>query len=114
MSGGLDLGPCCVCEGANRVRTVLMLPWRAPIPGHGWGCCQCGRPSDGAVAVICDSCFGDGSDVVERLRFACRGYAAVDGRVPIEELTTPFDHDDDAHRETARAPRQAPAGRRRR
>lgn len=86
------LGPCCICETYSGVTVILMLNKRAPIPGHGWGCAICGLPSDGAVAVFCDSCFEfieAGASPV----FACRGYPGSDGRIPFAELSKEhFDH----------------------
>jgi len=83
-----DLGPCCVClRTGSEVRNLLMLERKAPMPGRGWGCFTCGLPFDGAVAVVCDGCLH------APLRFACRGYPAEDGRVPIESLTGSHQHD---------------------
>ena len=48
---------------------------------------------DGAVAVICDTCL----IVKEKLKYACRGYPAEDGRIPIGELTGDFCHDPNKH-----------------
>jgi hypothetical protein len=88
-----DLGPCCVCETTTDVHNVLMLRAKAPIAGHGWGCVVCDLPSDGAVAVVCDACVG------QPLKFACRGYPASDGRIPIGELTGTHEHDLARHRD---------------
>jgi hypothetical protein len=53
----LDLGSCCICGKEDEtVRNLGMLSFRAPIPGTGWGCVQCGLPMDGAQVVICDEC----------------------------------------------------------
>jgi hypothetical protein len=93
-----QFGPCCICDGSANVRTIVMLDKEAPIPGHGWGCLTCGKPSNGAVAVICDAC-AEAPDVGKRLRFACRGYPASEGRIPIAELTKPFHHDLTKHPE---------------
>ena len=95
MSDAPSLGSCCGCETTEAVHTIAMLPYRNKVPGHGWGCVVCHLPSDGAVAVLCDSCADAahhrGIDAV--LRFACRGYAAEDGRAPIEKFQEPFVHD---------------------
>lgn len=91
-----DLGPCCICRGTGEdVRNVIMLKKKAPIPGKGWGCLQCGLPMDGAAAVLCDFCLmtyrARGEEI---LKYVCRGYPASDGRVAIQTLsTTEFDHD---------------------
>ena len=90
-----DLGPCCSCARVGpSVRNILMLSQKAPIAGHGWGCLLCGLPSDGAVAVVCDTCLA--SDA--KLAYACRGYPGADGRVPIEDLTGEHVHDEAVHR----------------
>jgi hypothetical protein len=91
----IDLGYCCACERTGpTVRHVLMLPRRGPVPGAGWGCFKCGLPADGAVAVVCDDCLEHGREV----RFACAGYAAEDGRIPVEQLPIePFEHDMSKH-----------------
>jgi hypothetical protein len=79
-----------------------MLHRKAPIAGRGWGCFECGLAMDGAVAVVCDSCFGDGADILTRLRFACAGYPAMDGRVAIVTLSGTHDHDYTKHPEEER------------
>lgn len=92
-----DLGPCCICGEQNRSGGLVMLSVKNQVPGHGWGCVVCGLPSDGASAVLCDNCV-DGWQAGElKLRWACRGYPKTDGRVPIEELTVPHEHDMAAH-----------------
>lgn len=96
-----DFGPCCICEGDDRVETIIMLTKRAPVPGHGWGCVLCRLSSDGAYAIICAACFpafwqksrSGLTNGAAGLRFACHGYLASHGRIPIAELTEPFDHD---------------------
>ena len=50
-----DLGPCCCCGGTERVRDIVMLSRKAPVPGTGWGCVVCGLPNDGASYVCCDA-----------------------------------------------------------
>lgn len=54
----LKLGPCCHCQKSGpSVRNVVMMTFRAPAPGSGWGCLECRLPNDGALAVLCDECF---------------------------------------------------------
>jgi hypothetical protein len=84
VEADVDLGPCCACGGTGlHVRNVLRLHPKAPTPGRGWGCLQCGLPADGAIAVVCDDCL----EAKAKLQAACRGYPGVDGRVPIAALT---------------------------
>ena len=87
-----DLGPCCICAGTTGVRNVIMLHVKGRVPGHGWGCFGCDLPCDGASAVLCDPC-AEAWQKGTPLRFACRGFPAEDGRVPIEELAEPHAHD---------------------
>jgi len=95
-----DLGPCCVCESTIAVHSIVMLHQKAPIAGRGWGCVVCGLASDGALAVVCDRCADNlepAEPIEMHLRFACRGYPAADGRVPIATLTGTHDHDLSQH-----------------
>lgn len=102
MSDDLDLGPCCICERAGAdVRNIMMLNKQAPQAGTGWGCVVCGLPNDGAVAVVCDACIGDGTDVESRLRFVIAGYASEHQRVPIAQLSGMHEHDRAQHPELA-------------
>jgi hypothetical protein len=88
-----DLGPCCICGGALGVRNVMMLGVKNQVPGHGWGCVVCHLPPDGASAVLCDACLGLFSAGKAEIKFAARGYPATEGRVPIEALSVPHEHD---------------------
>jgi hypothetical protein len=90
------LGRCCVCEQTTEVTKVILLNKKAPLPGRGWGCSACLLSNDGAVAVVCSWCFT--GDVARRLRFACRGHPATDGRVPIGTLNGAHHHDGAIHR----------------
>lgn len=92
-----NLGPCCICEGTSGVRNVIMLAFKGQVPGHGWGCVVCDLPSDGACVVLCDPCAKAWDEDGTPFRFACRGYPAEDGRVPIEELVERHDHDQAKH-----------------
>jgi hypothetical protein len=88
------LGPCCICGDEHPwVRNVLMLPLKNEVPGHGWGCLVCRLPADGASAVLCDDCLNLYQASLAELKFACRGYPATDGRVPIEKLSLRHEHD---------------------
>lgn len=96
------LGSCCMCDGADGVRNIIMLSQRGAIAGHGWGCVVCGLPSDGAYAVLCDPCLELWQKKPELLTTACRGYPGSEGRIPIAELPPGrFDHDDRKHKEQA-------------
>lgn len=88
-----DLGSCCICGGADRVHAIVTLELKNQVPGHGWGCFVCRLPMDGASAVLCDDCCTGWQNGQVELQWACRGYPATDGRVPIGELTEPHTHD---------------------
>ena len=98
MSRADSLGPCCMCEGTVDVRNIISLHRKSPTPGRGWGCVQCGLPPDGAIAVLCDRCLAL-TENGEPLNFACKGYPATDGRVPIMSLHGEHDHDFSRHPE---------------
>lgn len=78
------LGPCCICRLSANVGNLMLLDFRAPVPGTGWGCVACDMPSDGAAAVLCDLCF-DRYNKGEPLRDVVSGYAGDGVRV---EFTT--------------------------
>ena len=61
--------------------------------GHGWGCVVCRLPMDGASAVLCGDCLDDYAAGRAKLRLACSGYPATDGRVPVKSLIEPHAHD---------------------
>jgi len=82
------LGSCCACGSTWRVRNVMLLPFKAPIAGQGWGCAVCHLAMDGAVAVLCDGCFLNN----RAARFVCAGYPKADQRVPIEDITVGAAH----------------------
>lgn len=92
-----DLGPCCICEKEENVRNVIMLNKKCSIPGHGWGCVKCNLASDGAVAVLCDTCLEIFRLDPLTLKLACTGYPAVDGRTPVEELKGNHEHNMEFH-----------------
>lgn len=97
-----NLGTCCGCRVAGeQVRNIFMLDKKCPVPGHGWGCVQCGLPSDGCCVVLCDACYFrvemEGLDAV--CVDACRGYPATDGRMPYADLVGHHDHDLSKHPE---------------
>ena len=99
----VSLGPCCICKATDNVRNIIMLKKKAPIPGRGWGCLQCGLPQNGAIIVLCDFClmtYRARGEVI--LKYACRGFPASDGRIPIQklqELPNNFEHDLTKHKE---------------
>jgi hypothetical protein len=91
----VNLGRCCCCGRAGRaVRNIVMLPRLAPERGTGWGCVQCGLPTDGAVYVACDACVERHAPPVE----VCLGLPASLGRWPVEDLGGEvFEHDMSRH-----------------
>jgi hypothetical protein len=92
----IDFGPCCACrEKGPTVRNLIALEVRAPIAGTGWGCVVCGRPSNGAIAVVCDACMDVGAAIVT----VCHGYAATGVRTARAACTEPFTHDMTKHEE---------------
>lgn len=84
------LGSCCNCGKVGPdVCNVLLLHFKAPTPGTGWGCHLCNLKSDGAMSVLCEDCFKAG----ENPRFICEGSPADNGRLPIEQMSTvPHNH----------------------
>ena len=85
----IDLGPCCACGATGpAVRNIIQLPFLAPTLGAGWGCVKCELPTNGAIAVVCDSCRVNHAP----LKYALDGLAADKGRIAIEQLTQRFDH----------------------
>jgi hypothetical protein len=90
----IDLGSCCACRKAGpTVRNIVCLPVRAPVPGKGWGCFVCGLPSNGAVAVLCDTCLESGAPI----RDVCHGYPKENMRMSRESCIEAFDHDPARH-----------------
>jgi len=97
-----DLGACCACgRGDVLVRNIMMLDLRAPVPGTGWGCAQCGVPLDGALSVLCDACVA----TQQPSRFVVLGSLTDGKRVAIEEVTEHFGHNMKRHPEVADARR---------
>lgn len=97
------LGPCCGCSSLSAVG-VVTLQKVSPSPGQGWGCEQCGLPSDGAVAVLCGECgkrLEEGATVEEVILRACVGFATKGERVPYKELYGTFEHDLTKHPEVS-------------
>ena len=93
--GSLELGACCSCGATEGVRNIMMLGYRAPVPGTGWGCVVCGLPADGAVAVVCDACLAAGAPV----KRVCRGYPSAGERVGRKGLKERFEHNLSKHPE---------------
>lgn len=93
----LDLGRCCVCEKTDpTVRNVLMMDYRAPVAGTGWGCALCGLEADGAIAVVCDKCLR-GLDK-NPVKFICDGYVVNGKRIAVSGFEKVFfDHDKQKH-----------------
>jgi hypothetical protein len=93
------LGACCVCgKHGLDVVNILMLHFRAPEAGKGWGCVVCGLPLDGAIAVLCDSCLWDVQTKKKRITYVCAGYPYEDRRVAIDSFDQqPFEHHMEFH-----------------
>lgn len=92
------MGTCCTCgKDAPDVRNVMMLHYRAPEAGKGWGCVVCDLPPDGAVAVLCDKCLEKMQRGAGQIVYACVGYAGENQRVRVDALTEAFDHDMSKH-----------------
>lgn len=96
------LGPCCICGNEKDVVVIVPLNKKSPIPGRGWGCFQCNQAPDGAVAVVCRTCEKKLASGEAELKYACRGYPGVDGRVPISELKGIHEHNIRLHPELHR------------
>ncbi len=91
-----DLGGCCACGGLVNVRNLVMLSRRAPQPGTGWGCVQCGLPADGATAAVCDSCL----DRRRKIILCIDGRPLQKQRIALDRFPDePFDHDPAGHPE---------------
>ena len=101
MEDDLKLGKCCICELENdSVRNMMTLDLKT-LPGEkgGWGCFQCGKPAEGAVAVLCDECIDKYFVKKVEIKFACLGYPGENRRIEIEKLTESFEHDMSKHPE---------------
>lgn len=86
----INMGPCCACRQSKPdVRNVLCLHKLAPVPGTGWGNVLLKWPSNGAVAIVCDSCLDNNAPLLD----AVSGYPAEGGRVPVESLQGSFGDD---------------------
>ena len=90
------LGACCNCgRQGESVRNLLCVDMRSPEPGIGcWGCLTCDLPQAGALAVLCDRCM-----VVHNATpwNVCLGSPGDDRRMPVSELSEPFEHDAAKH-----------------
>lgn len=88
------LGACCACgQGGPTVRNIMMLDFRAPVSGTGWGCIVCDLPSDGAIAVLCDACAESNAAI----RDVCVGQPGDNVRAEIKTVQQPFGHDLSRH-----------------
>lgn len=99
----LTNGTCCACGGHADLATFLMLPFRAPVPGTGWGCVVCGLPPDGAIAAICDECAGPIASTRQApgLKYVCLGRPLAGRVTPYSPdsgwFRKPFTHDLSRH-----------------
>lgn len=96
-----NFGNCCACRQPippTSQKNYILIGKKAPVPGTGWGCAQCGLAADGAAIVICDDCLKE-----ERvIQDAIYGYAAEGMRIPIHLLTGKHEHDMSKHPEEAK------------
>jgi hypothetical protein len=99
-----DLGKCCICEGVEGVRNVIVLDFMAPVAPEGeiagWGCFVCKLPTVGAIAVLCDHCLETYQKGNAKIKYIVVGYAYKNKRVPLEGFEQiPFKHDMSKHPE---------------
>lgn len=105
MSDHFDMGPCCICgKKGPKVRNFVALDFEAPQEKTGWGCLQCDLPPNGAMAVVCDSCFNacnrEHGKMAGEIKFVIDGWPAEKKRFPVDQLEKkPFAHDDSKHPE---------------
>jgi len=95
-----DFGTCCVCgcepNPERPVHNFICLDFKAPNPGHGWGCAVCGLPPNGAVAVICDRCLEEQNFA---FKWICGEFGKDETRLPYPENPEEFKHDETKHKE---------------
>lgn len=90
-----DIGLCLDCL-RRPATNVVMLRFRAPIPGSGWGCVQCHKPLDGAISVLCDACRLADRPITR----ICLGRPSEAQHTMIDAINLePFDHDYSQHPE---------------
>jgi hypothetical protein len=83
---------CCACGKKKPARNIWMLDVKGPAPGKGWGCVQCGLPSDGAIAAFCDECAA--MDPPPLPQFVFDGYVMEGKLMRFQELPgIPHVHD---------------------
>ena len=64
-----ELGTCCVCEGEMEICNILQLGYKVESE-TGWGCLQCGLAMEGAVALVCDTCFiAYGNEIEDQIKY---------------------------------------------
>jgi hypothetical protein len=92
-----------VCGQENdSVRTMIYLPFRAPLAGTGWCCGMCRTDYDGAIAVLCDECL-ERKDPIAQLRWVVCGPIHSLERIAIEDAPRErIEHDVEQHAEFAR------------
>lgn len=94
-----NFGTCCVCEVESKdVNNFVMLPYKAPIPGTGWGCFVCDMDSDGAISVMCNECLIKLNYFEVEIKFVIEGFPRDKKRKPLENyLKIPFMHNPKLH-----------------
>lgn len=100
MAAEVVLGPCCACgRESGNVRNIICLNYKAPVPGTGWGCFQCGLPMDGATAVLCDGCLESEAEI----QWVIHGMPVDKARVQVGKVEKkPFTHRMEFHPEVRR------------
>jgi len=78
----VPLGRCCHCN-ENEADHIILLPYRAPVDGTGWGCHNCDAPCDGAISVVCTECLEpyEVSTLKDMALTVCVGFPADNVRV---------------------------------
>lgn len=96
----VKLGQCCGCENSADGGSIVMMPWKAEIPGHGWGCLECGLANDGATIVLCVGCAEKlecGMEIWDVAQRECRGFPETEGRRELSPLSPLHEHDMSRH-----------------
>lgn len=93
------ISKCCGCNQIKVTNDVLMLDFKGPSPGKGWGCMVCNLPNDGAIAVLCEDCFKAVESHTMEIQTIVTGYIQDNQRQPLppEDQRQPWQHDMEKH-----------------